>query len=218
MVLIILAVVWALYLLSWLRSHATHRRQSSNSIASFTEHLSVLQRTSPYAPAADEPTPVAAPAPGAASTVTALARARDRRVERTPLMPVPDSGPVGSAPARPATHRPLAPAASFASRPPRTRTEVQRRRREVLFFLGGLNLVALAAALALGGLGIALLGITAALAGGYLFLLAQVTAQAAEQSRKVHYLHPADDEWYEDDDVDVDDYGFDERLLARSGT
>lgn len=42
-VLFILAVVWALYLASWLRSRAHHR--SRNSISSFSRHLLVLDRT-----------------------------------------------------------------------------------------------------------------------------------------------------------------------------
>lgn len=45
MVLFILAVVWAVYLASWLRSRTRHR--SVNSIASFNHHLTVLERTSP---------------------------------------------------------------------------------------------------------------------------------------------------------------------------
>lgn len=45
MVLVILAVVWAVYLASWVRSRTEHRRV--NSINSFSQHLSVLERTAP---------------------------------------------------------------------------------------------------------------------------------------------------------------------------
>lgn len=45
MVLVILAVVWAVYLVSWVRSRTEHRRV--NSINSFSHHLSILERTSP---------------------------------------------------------------------------------------------------------------------------------------------------------------------------
>ena len=45
MVLVILAVVWAVYLVSWVRSRTEHRRV--NSINSFSNHLSVLERTAP---------------------------------------------------------------------------------------------------------------------------------------------------------------------------
>lgn len=45
MVLFILAVVWAVYLASWLRSRRHHR--GVNSISSFNHHLTVLERTSP---------------------------------------------------------------------------------------------------------------------------------------------------------------------------
>jgi hypothetical protein len=44
-VLVILAVVWAVYLASWVRSRTEHRRV--NSINSFSDHLSVLERTAP---------------------------------------------------------------------------------------------------------------------------------------------------------------------------
>ena len=45
MVLFVLAVIWALYLASWVRTRSEHR--SVNSISSFNKHLSVLERTSP---------------------------------------------------------------------------------------------------------------------------------------------------------------------------
>ncbi len=45
MVLFVLAVIWAVYLASWLRGRSEHR--SVNSISSFNKHLSVLERTSP---------------------------------------------------------------------------------------------------------------------------------------------------------------------------
>lgn len=44
-VLFVLAVIWAVYLASWLRGRVEHR--SVNSISSFNKHLSVLERTSP---------------------------------------------------------------------------------------------------------------------------------------------------------------------------
>jgi hypothetical protein len=44
-ILFILAVLWACYLFSWLRSRSEQR--SVNSISSFSKHLSVLERTSP---------------------------------------------------------------------------------------------------------------------------------------------------------------------------
>ena len=45
MVLFIIAVLWALYLVSWARSRTEHR--SVNSISTFSKHLSVLERTAP---------------------------------------------------------------------------------------------------------------------------------------------------------------------------
>lgn len=47
-VLFLLAVVWAIYLASWLRNRGMHR--NVNSISSFSKHLSVLERTSPGGP------------------------------------------------------------------------------------------------------------------------------------------------------------------------
>jgi hypothetical protein len=44
-VLFILAVVWAVYLVSWFRSRTEHRRV--NSITSFSKHLSILERSQP---------------------------------------------------------------------------------------------------------------------------------------------------------------------------
>jgi hypothetical protein len=46
-VLFILAMVWAVYLISWFRSRTKTR--SVNSISSFSRHLSVLERTTPGA-------------------------------------------------------------------------------------------------------------------------------------------------------------------------
>lgn len=59
-VLFILAIVWAVYLVSWARSRSEHR--SVNSISTFSKHLSVLERTTPGRSAA--PTRLAgSPAP-----------------------------------------------------------------------------------------------------------------------------------------------------------
>ncbi|MEX1218436.1 MAG: hypothetical protein WEA11_07965 [Acidimicrobiales bacterium] len=45
LVLFVLAVVWAVYLVSWIRSRTEHRRV--NSISSFSNHLSILERAAP---------------------------------------------------------------------------------------------------------------------------------------------------------------------------
>ena len=47
LVLFVLAVVWAVYLVSWIRSRTEHRRV--NSISSFSNHLSILERAAPGA-------------------------------------------------------------------------------------------------------------------------------------------------------------------------
>ncbi len=63
-VLVILAVVWAVYLVSWVRSRTEHRRV--NSINSFSNHLSVLERTTPGARSA-RPATMAGSLPGQAT-------------------------------------------------------------------------------------------------------------------------------------------------------
>ena len=72
MVLFILAVVWAVYLVIWVRSRSEHR--SVNSISSFNKHLSVLERTSPGRGAA--PTRIAGPAPQRSARLVGPARVR----------------------------------------------------------------------------------------------------------------------------------------------
>lgn len=47
MVLFILAVVWAVYLVSWFRSRTV--QTGGNSISTFSNHLSILERTAPGA-------------------------------------------------------------------------------------------------------------------------------------------------------------------------
>jgi len=72
-VLVILAVVWAVYLVSWVRSRTEHRRV--NSINSFSRHLSVLERTMPGR--ASEPRPLAGASiagPSMAGAVSPMAR------------------------------------------------------------------------------------------------------------------------------------------------
>ena len=59
LVLFILAVVWAVYLVSWVRGKSSGRRV--NSIHSFSSHLSILERTSGDEPAAPPVAPRTAP-------------------------------------------------------------------------------------------------------------------------------------------------------------
>lgn len=49
LVLFVLAVVWAIYLVSWMKNRSSARRV--NSINSFSTHLSILGRAAPEAPA-----------------------------------------------------------------------------------------------------------------------------------------------------------------------
>ncbi len=58
MILFVLAVVWAVYLASWLRNRSEHK--SVNSISSFSRHLSVLERATPGGRQSTSARPVAA--------------------------------------------------------------------------------------------------------------------------------------------------------------
>lgn len=72
MVLFILAVVWAIYLVSWLRNRTEERR--TNSISSFSKHLSVLERATPGGRSAGLP-----PAVGVGTAVPGSLRGPVRR-------------------------------------------------------------------------------------------------------------------------------------------
>lgn len=136
MVLFLLAVIWAVYLASWVRSRSEHR--SVNSISSFNKHLSVLERTSP---------------------------AR-----------VGPSGPVGPAGVRRSAVM--------------TRSEARRRRRDVLYVLGGAALVTLMLAVLLGGPFVWLQVLADVALLSYVVLLVQTQRLAAERRTKVRYLPP----------------------------
>jgi hypothetical protein len=157
-VLFILAVVWAVYIVSWARSRTEHR--SVNSISSFSKHLSVLERTTPGRPSA--PTRIAG-SPAPSRSAVSLAR---------PAFAPTSYGPVGS-------HRQSAAL---------TRRQAKERRKNILFSLAGLALVTLAAAVMLGGVMIYLHLLADLLLGGYVVLLVQTQRLAMERHHKVHYL------------------------------
>lgn len=93
-VLVMLAVAWTWYLVTWVRGRNEHR--NVNSISSFSRHLSVLERTTPGGGAAPAPVrrlgrpepasegatalvPVAVPAAGVATAPRTLSDAQRRR-------------------------------------------------------------------------------------------------------------------------------------------
>jgi hypothetical protein len=157
-VLFILAVVWAVYIVSWARSRTEHR--SVNSISSFSKHLSVLERTTPGRPSA--PTRIAG-SPAPSRSAVSLAR---------PAFAPTAYGPVGS-------HRQSAAL---------TRRQAKERRKNILFSLAGLALVTLAAAVLIGGAMVYLHLLADLLLGGYVVLLVQTQRLAMERHHKVHYL------------------------------
>jgi hypothetical protein len=145
-VLFLLAVIWAVYLASWIRSRSEHR--SVNSISSFNKHLSVLERTSP-------------------------GRNGQPSGPRASHAPVLGYGPVGLGARRALTM---------------TRSEARRRRRDVLFALGGAALVTLMLAVVVGGPLVWLHLLVDVLLVGYLALLAHTQRLAVERRSKVRYL------------------------------
>jgi Flp pilus assembly protein TadB len=164
-VLFILAVVWALYLASWLRTRA-HGRRNANSIASFNKHLSVLERARPAGLGAPVVRTVGARTDGTtANPAIASLAGRD------------PSASLGS------PRRELR---------PMTAAEAQKRRRDVVTGLVGFVVLAFATALLLGGIAFALFGVSVVLLGGYLGLLAYSQGLARERREKVHYLHTDD--------------------------
>jgi hypothetical protein len=153
-VLFLLAVIWAIYLASWLKSRGEHR--SVNSISSFNKHLSVLERTSPA---------------------------------RQGVSAVPNRAPAGSVGYGPATY---GMATYGMGRPPSvmTRSEARRRRRDVLFALGGAVLITLMLTVVLGGPFLWLQLLADALLVGYVVLLVRSQRLAVERRSKVRYLPP----------------------------
>jgi hypothetical protein len=74
---------------------------------------------------------------------------------------------------------------------PRTRSEVRRRRRDVLLTLCGLDLLALSAVVVgIGPVAVLMFLVAFGLTAAYVGLLVQVTRLAAERERKVRALPP----------------------------
>jgi Flp pilus assembly protein TadB len=175
-VLFILAVVWALYLASWLRSRAQGRR-SNNSIASFNKHLSVLERARPAGVESTSVRSLGAP------------RALDTATPTSSMMPT-----IGGR--NPATNLAALnrsnPSARLSAQQ-MTLADARRRRRDVLAGLGGFAVFTLAIFLLVGGPTIYLQLLADVLLVGYVGLLAYSQRLARERREKVRYLHHDDD-------------------------
>lgn len=156
MVLFILAVVWAVYLVSWARSRSD--RRGSNSISTFTKHLSVLERTTPGW--SNSPTRIAgSPAPQRATV--SLAR---------PAFAPQDFRSSGS---------------RGSSMSPR---QVRERRKNVLFALAGAVVVTFALVVVVGGSAVYLQLLADCLFGAYVFTLVQIRRTQEERQAKVRYM------------------------------
>jgi hypothetical protein len=164
-VLVILTLIWALYLASWFHSRAQER--STNSISSFNQHLSVLQRSRPVGLAAPSLEEVGA---------TPLIRSAVPRPHDPLVRPPQVRGLTGGTPI--------------------TLQDARRRRRDVLMTLVTL-VVATAVPFALyGGLLLVPLAVAGGLLTSYVFLLVRAQKLAEEREEKVHYL-PQPAEVYE---------------------
>jgi Flp pilus assembly protein TadB len=168
-VLFILAVVWALYLASWLRSRAQGRR-NSNSIASFNKHLSVLERARPAGLEGPALRPVTSPRADVAANISGLSSIGSPNV----------SGDRPSLATRPTVAAPR----------PMTVHDAQKRRRDVLTGLAGFAVLTLTVYLLVGGPTLYLQLFADVLLAGYIGLLAYSQRLARERAEKVHYLHP----------------------------
>jgi len=142
-ILLILGAMWAGVGISWLRSRTGQR--GTNSISAFSNHLTVLARTSP-------------------------ARSGLGVVDGRTVTPQPRTVPYGSA-AR------------------MSRTQVQKRRRDVLMVLAGVAGASLLLAIAFGGtFFVATTLLSVGLLGAYVALLVRMQKMAAERQAKVRYL------------------------------
>jgi hypothetical protein len=105
-----------------------------------------------------------------------------RTLERTR----PGLRPITPRAVGPMTPRPIAMAATSGM--PAGRAEARRRRREILYTLGGAMAITLVLAVFLGGVVILCNLVADAMLGGYLYLLVQMRKTEAERSAKVRYL------------------------------
>lgn len=160
-VLVILAIVWALYLASWLRNRAQIR--TANTVSSFNQHLSVLER------------------------------ARPAGVEVTPLRAVSSASLVRSPALRPRDPLVRPPQVrGLLGGPPITVVDAQRRRREVLAVLIGIAALSFVPLYLVGGVfSYVTVGICSVLAT-YVLLLVRAKKLMEEREEKVRYLPTAD--------------------------
>jgi hypothetical protein len=160
-VLLILAAIWAAVLLPpWLQNRRENR--PGDSIASFRNQLSVLERATPGM------------------------RSSDARITRLPHAPRPAQPAARSASlARPATV--LSPQSGNGLAPLR-RSEVRRRRRDVFLTLLGAVGLTFVLALVLGGPVWGLHLVVDVLFVGYVAMLVKVQQQTAEREMKLRYL------------------------------
>lgn len=165
-VLVILAIVWALYLTSWFRSRA--RIRTSNTISSFNQHLSVLERARPAG--------VEAPSLHAVGARPIIRSSTPR--PHDPLVRPPQvHGLMGGTPI--------------------TVHDARRRRRDVLLLLVGITALATVPYIVLGDAFLFAPIVAGTVLVSYVFLLVRAQKLAEERAEKVRYLPSADYYEYE---------------------
>ena len=181
MVLLVLAIAWGAVLVAWARSRS--RGSFGDSVGMFHRHLHVLERTAPSTlrPANRLRGPVVAPIP----LSSRLGPSRDLGGAPRPARPARRTPPNPYAASRPV------PARSGAGRPsPARRSQVRKRRRDVLFVLVVAVVATLVVAAGAGGHApwVLQLASDAALAG-YVALLVRLRNLSLEREQKLRVLH-----------------------------
>ncbi len=172
MVLVVLAIVWAVLIVGWFKTRTSNPFQDS--VVSFKRNLSVLERSSPMR----------------------IAPANRLRVATRPVTAAPQglrrtsSQSYASAGRRPGMATP--PARQGANAVSMQRRAAQRRRRDVLLSLmaGAAGSFLLALVPGMSAVWVVQIGFDVLIAG-YVALLVQIRNLTGERERKVSYMQPA---------------------------
>lgn len=181
MVLLVLAIAWGAVLVAWARSRS--RGSFGDSVGMFHRHLHVLERTAPstLSPANRLRGPVVSPVPLSSRLGAPRGQGADPRPVNAGRRAHP--GPYGAA-------RPVPARAGTPRMSPARRSQVRKRRKDVLFVLVVAVVATLIVAAGAGGhaLWVLQLASDAALAG-YVALLIRIRNLSAEREQKLRVLH-----------------------------
>jgi hypothetical protein len=180
-VILVLAIAWGAVLVAWARSRS--RGSFGDSVGTFHRHLHVLERTAP-------------------STLPPANRLRGPVVSPVPLssrlgspqglggVPRPAAPSWRGYPSPYAASRPLPAGAGAPRSSPVRRSQVLKRRRDVLFVLVVAVLATFVIAVGAGGHALWVLQLaTDAALGGYVALLVRIRNLSLEREQKLRVLH-----------------------------